>query len=503
MKQINKQSLKNLNIQFIPAKPQMKKVKVWDQDFLYDTNSMALYTQAENEETKLEGVDEVSFFEKSNEPQEKHIVFQATYACNLKCRYCFVENHYCNHTNTLTEDEHYVALKKYQPSGNYRLGWFGGEPLLNWEVIFKVTEKLFKEAKDNGKQLPKCHITSNGVLITEEIANYCAKHNFSWIISLDGPENIHDQNRPYRDGQGSFKETMRGLKYLAEAYKNLNKSNPITLRATFDTVSPDILETTKFLNELMYKGLASHVSVEPSCLGEGCSVGTDKRIEGLKIAEIRALFFPQYQETAKWFLKEVQEGRKPSIHHFQMPLQRIYDRDYAISECGAGMGYISVGPLGKICACHREHKTEMGSMENGIDKIKQAKWLDNRFYVRELCPTCWRRAICGGGCRCNSLLVLNKINQPAPVECLFHDMQFKSAMWLLSKMTKKQKELYSKKDQNRQIQSIQRNQSQRVLKPLAKKDECNCSGDQCKPKKENQGCSLECQSTCMYPQEIK
>lgn len=530
MKQINKQNLRNLNLRFISTKPQMKKINVFDENFLYDANSMSLYHLKENEESNLEGVDEVCFYERNNEIREKHIVFQATYACNLKCRYCFVENHYCNHENTMTEDEHYEALKKFQPSGNYRIGWFGGEPLLNWEIIFKVTEKIFNEAKEKNKMLPRPHITTNGVLITEEIAAYCAEHNFSWIVSIDGPEQIHNQNRPYKDGQGSFYEAMRGLKYLADAYKKLNKPNPITVRATFDTVSPDILETTKFLNELMYKGLCSHVSVEPSCLGEGCSVGIDKRIEKLKISEVRALFFSQYEETAKWFLEELQAGRKPSLHHFEMPLQRIYDRDFAVTECGAGMGYVSVGPGGKICACHREHRTEIGDMETGIDKIKQAKWLDNRFYVRDLCNTCWRRAICGGGCRCNSLLVVGRINQPAPVECLFHDMQFKCAMWLLSKMTKQQKELYSKPvmqfqqnpnfQQNSKKPSFQQIQQKSKKAVGIKKEEkcqkcsleeqkCSLEGQKCPcQEKENESeeckksCQVDCQSFCMYPKEI-
>ncbi len=495
------------NLQKIKTSPQVHKLNVYGKNFVYDANSMRLYEITEKEKDidfDDLATDEVQYIEPIQENPSKHIVFQATYACNLKCRYCFVEHHYCDHKNTLTEQEHYDALEKFQTNGPYKMGWFGGEPLMNWETIFNVCEKVCADSEKKGLVPPSFHITTNATLMTEEIAEYCAKRGFSWIVSIDGPEFLHDNNRPYRDGQGSFHDVMRGLKFLANAYKG--KPNPITLRATFDTQNFDILESTKFLNGLMYDGLAGHVSVEPSTLGEGC--GTKSRIEELQIPEIRAIFEKQYEDTAKWFVDEIKAGRKPSLHHFEMPMQRLYDRDLAFNECGAGIGYISIGPGGKICACHREHRSEMGHMkEGGIDPIKQAKWRDSRLYNRNICPTCWRRYVCGGGCRCNSLLINNHINAPSTVECLFHDLHTRAAIWILSELTPEQRKLYSKSHRQMQQKPIQQKQMQQQKLPIIPKEKL----DMCKSEEEKQklfsicqsSCQYDCQSNCMFKKEFE
>ena len=335
--------------------------------------------------------------------------------------------------------------------GKLDVSFFGGEPLLNWEVIFKVAEWQKERAKK--MKMPwHCHITSNGTRVTEEIAEYCAENNFSWIISLDGPENIHDNNRPYHKGTGSWKDTMRGLNFINAAYKKLGKQAPITLRATFDKTGLDLVDVLAFLNNLMYEGKATHVSVEPSSLGESCTVD-GSRFETITDNEIIAQFESQYMKSAEWFLNELNQGKKPSFHHFEMPLQRLYDRQFAFSECGAGKGYFSIGPGGKISACHRENEAFLGNLDEGVDKAKQSKWLDNRIHVRE-CEDCWHRFICGGGCRHDSLQAGLAISRPVKVECIFKQMQMRAVLWLMGEMSEKQRKLYSQleRQQKQQVQ---------------------------------------------------
>lgn len=437
-------------IKLIPTEEDVVKIELREKKFFYDANVMALWEVEEDEwresdETTV-GMRTKPFIDgELGEMSNKHLVLQTTYACNLKCRYCFVREHYTTKKNMLSFDDAQRAINNYQDSNKRcSISFFGGEPLLNWEVIKRASDYVFQRTNGNAH----CHITSNGTLVTEEIAEYCAEKRFSWIISVDGPEDMHNANRPYCKVEkgSSHADTLQGLEKIVNAYKKRwgdNYEMPITLRATYDQHNPQVLESLKYLNDLMYKGFAGHVSVESSSLGEGCTKSNTK-LESLTNEELYALLGEKYWEAADWFLQEIREGRKPSFHHFEMPLQRLYDRDPAFTECGASKGYLSVGPGGKISACHRENLAEIGTLNHGVDPVQQAKWLDNRYFVRTTCNTCWRRNACGGGCRHDSLQDGNPISVPCRQECTLKDIYTKPVVWLLSEMTEEQKKMYSK-----------------------------------------------------------
>lgn len=484
------------NLPKIKAKQSIKKIEnPFTKDVvLYDTNSMLLWKL--DKEDKIQQINTLGTESQPyipgnlEETQDKMIVFQATYACNYKCEYCFVRHHYVTKENKLDYDTAIKALEKFCPNGRqkgYRIGFFGGEPLLNWETVKQISDTVFGW---NSKS--SLHITSNGSLITEEIAEYCAEHNFSWIISLDGPKYQHDAKRPYAKGGGTFEDTMRGLNFLADAYKKLGKSNPITLRGTYDNTGCDLLECVKFLNSLVEKGLANHVSFEPAFLSESCST-TKTSFERQDLNEVRARWEQEYWKTAEWFLSEIKKGKTPVLHHFSIIMQRVIDRQFAVSECGAGKGYISVGPGGKVSACHRENGTELGTIKDGIDKIKQQKWLDNRFYIREKCPECWMRHLCGGGCRQDSIQSTGNIHLPDKYECLFKDLYIKPALWIVSQLTEDEKTRYS----------IKRRQQPRQQPKQQPKQQCICSSDKNQSNKSKEGCNFVCQTNCQYACELE
>lgn len=233
----------------------------------------------------------------------------------------------------------------------------------------------------------------------------------------------------------------------------------------------------------MYEGKAGHVSVEPSCLAESCARST---FEGITEDEVKAVFQEQYFKAADWFLAEIRAGKKPSFHHFEVPLQRIYDREPAPCECGAGKGYLSIGPKGKVAACHREHESVIGNIYTGIDETKKASWDDNRYFNRIGCNECWMRNFCGGGCRCNSALLYKNLSQPSKIECIFNEMRAKAVFWLLSEMTEDEKKMYSK---NNVIQKIQRGTEAQKEKPCS--DPNNCEPCRTKLQKQNCECGKE------------
>lgn len=457
----------NPHIQWVSCEPEIHHLELRGKHFLFEPNSLMLIETSIEEAKGTQAADLAGFKKPYIAPdltdyRQKMIVFQATYACNLACRYCFVRAHYCNEQNTLNFQDALRALEtwQFQPMQQqlrdqqrnpnmrikgYDIGFFGGEPLLNWELIYQVSQEVIRRAKMQNAPY-KFHITTNGTLMTEEMAQYCAKNNFTFIVSLDGQEKFHNNNRPYaKTGKGgSWGDTMRGLDFIAKAYAEVGSPHRPTLRATYDKAGVDLVQCLEFLNRLCYEGKGGHVSVEPSSLGEGCSSQPDK-LEDLTPEEIKAAFENEYWSAADWFLAEVRARRTPSFHHFEMMLQRLYDRQPAFSECGAGKGYISVGPGGKISACHRENEAEIGHLNTGgIDPAKQSPWLDNRYFARAKCPQCWQRNLCGGGCRHDSLQYGNCINDPNPVECEFKDLYLKPVLWLLSEMTHEEKKKYSR-----------------------------------------------------------
>jgi len=453
MKLLNVNKVIHNQIKWLHVEPRIAKFKLRGKYILYDENSMSLWEvdQKTYERADLNkiGSRQKPFFDQMfNQPDFRMIVFQSTHACNLDCGYCFVTAHYVNHDNRLHLDVAKKAIDKYQPhtaKQNYNIGFFGGEPLMNWETIFKIME----DVKERGKKYGlghQFHITTNATLVTREMAEYFSKNNVSFIVSLDGTEGFHNNNRPYHGGGGTWRDVMRGLEYLTEAFhKNRpGKEVPITLRSTFDKKGVDLVECLEFLNGLMYDGLGSHVSVEPASLGESCSTNSVS-LDTFNLEELRAMFEREYWRAADWFLEELRKGRRPSFHHFEVPLQRIYDRIPSVSECGAGKGYISIGPGGTISSCHREHGSLIGNLfKGGIDPTLQAKWLDNRLYNRTTCPDCWRRNLCGGGCRANSALINDNIYAPSVVECLFKEMETLPVFYLLAEMSDEEKLQFSK-----------------------------------------------------------
>jgi uncharacterized protein len=249
-------------------------------------------------------------------------------------------------------------------------------------------------------------------------AEWMQRHGFSMIVSIDGPQSAHDEARLLQSGKGSFDAVMAGLSHVAQDCPQLAKRN--TLRGTFTSgilSSPvSLRERVAFLNDLARTGHGGHVSVEPVTLSEGACVDgkEDLAILCRNIGGLEA----QYLDATDWFIAEAKQGRNPSWHQIGLWTRRILHSEHAISECGAGKGYLTCMHDGTIAACHRTHNSKIGSMRNGgIDEAERAKWVDNRLYSRPDCLNCAIRFVCGGGCRECSIGESGQISKPVILEC--------------------------------------------------------------------------------------
>ncbi len=332
------------------------------------------------------------------------------------------------------------ALDLLEPPGPWRVGFFGGEPLLAWDLVREATELARARADRLGTRV-RFSITTNGTLLDEERARFLAEHGFSLIVSLDGPKELHDRERVYNTnndaqdtqdgvrrehpvdpvhpclrGRGSFERVRRGLDAAAAAGLGART----TLRATFPLTRPALAERLEFLNALADSGLARAVSVEPAW-----PAPSDIR-DGVQLGALPS----EYLAAARWAVERLRAGRRVRYHHLQKALERVLLRRPAGTECGAGFGYLEVAPSGEIHACHKETGGAIGHVGSGVSERLRAPWRENRRYARRGCDACWARNVCGGGCRAESIEHTCDIARPWPVECAAKRLQVRAALYV-------------------------------------------------------------------------
>ena len=357
-----------------------------------------------------------------------------THACQLRCDYCYLSHFYPEMASKMSFETAKKAIDKLfdwkaisetvdsNPKLNYKIGFFGGEPLLN----FKLIKEVVKYVTSLSSQF-KFSLTTNGVGVTSEIAGFLAKHNFSLILSVDGPKEIHNHHRKYANGKGSFDDVMRGLNYLKDA--GVTK---ITFRGTFLPDQSDLLSRAKFLNELCDKGYGRSVSIEPACLTEGCTyVPDDIKFTSTMVKKMKQ----EYLEVAEWIAERLNNGQKARFHNIMVYVERLVLKKQYCTECGGSVGYMAVNPEGKIFSCHREMSSEIGDLEKGgVDERLKAKWMDNRYYQISKCMKCKLRNVCGGPCREHNITATGDIHKNDPVMCNFYKNWIKAAVRVADKV---------------------------------------------------------------------
>jgi uncharacterized protein len=367
----------------------------------------------------------------------RRVVLNVTHGCNLECVYCFRRKEAqdgdgmdcmdavdgMDKSNArMTFKTAMKGVRLIAPGYDVDVAFFGGEPLLEWELIQRVMEESRRVAMQR-RARAKFHITTNAVLLDAEKAEYLSGRNCSLLVSLDGPEAIHDAVRPARGGGGSFAATMRGL----EAAARTPLGRRTMARATFMDSEPRLVERLEFLAGLHEAGLINGYSVEPAVLAEGC-VRRERGLDRRRIAE-------EYHAAAEWYVERARRGRPAGFFHFRKLTERLRRCRHSGTECGAGNGYVTVAPDGTIHACHREG-TAIGHVESGIDEERRSAWGDNRLYTHEECMRCWGRYLCGGGCRQARLELGGDTRARTPDLCFLKRTMLKECLWIAARTGK-------------------------------------------------------------------
>ena len=344
------------------------------------------------------------------EPVVKALCLNVAHDCNLKCKYCFAAQGDFGGEKELMSFEVGKAAIDYliANSGsrkNLEIDFFGGEPLMNFEVVKQLVDYGRSVEKDYNKNI-RFTITTNGVLLNDEIIDYINENMHNVVLSLDGRKEVNDNMRPTLNDKGSYDITLPRFKKLVEKRA---KDKYYYIRGTFTRDNLDFSKDVMHFADLGFK----LTSVEPV-------VGDESNPYALREEDLPKIF-EEYEKFAVEYADRQLQG--DGFFHFMIDLNQCPCVIKRITGCGAGNEYLSVTPNGDIYPCHQFVGNEEFKMANIFDEeIVLPENLKNMFreahvYTKEECKQCWNKFYCSGGCHANAINFNNDISKPYELGC--------------------------------------------------------------------------------------
>ena len=324
----------------------------------------------------------------------KALCLHIAHTCNLNCSYCFAsQGKYHGDRAVMSFEVGKQALDfLVENSGtrhNLEVDFFGGEPLMNFQVVKDLVAYARSIEKEKGKNF-RFTLTTNGVLVDDDVIEWANRECSNVVLSLDGRKEVHDRFRVDYAGNGSWEKIVPKFQKFVEA----RGGKEYYMRGTFTHANPDFLEDIKVMLDLGFNEL----SMEPVvCAKDDPSALTDADME---------VVMKQYEELAALMLQRDKEGKPFTFYHYMIDLTGgpcIYKR---ISGCGSGTEYMAVTPWGDLYPCHQfvgEERFKLGDIWTGVtNKEVQGEFAACNVYAHSECRDCWARLYCSGGCAANA-----------------------------------------------------------------------------------------------------
>lgn len=324
----------------------------------------------------------------------KALCLHVAHTCNLNCSYCFAsQGKYHGKGGLMSFDVGKQALDfLVSHSGdrvNLEVDFFGGEPLLNWEVIKRLVAYARSLETKRHKKF-RFTLTTNGLLIDDEVIDFANREMNNVVLSLDGRKEIHDRLRVDYAGNGSYDRIVPKFQKLVRARGGKN----YYIRGTFTHANADFTNDIFHMANLGF----TELSMEPVvCSPEDPAALTPADIETVK---------RQYEILAQEMLKRQKAGQPITFYHYMLDLTGgpcIYKR---LSGCGSGTEYMAVTPWGDLYPCHQfvgEEKFKLGDVWNGVENTAlREQFRSCNVYSRPQCADCWAKLYCSGGCAANA-----------------------------------------------------------------------------------------------------
>ena len=324
----------------------------------------------------------------------KALCLHIAHTCNLNCSYCFAsQGKYHGERALMSYEVGKRALDfLIENSGtrrNLEVDFFGGEPLMNFDVVKQLVAYARSIEKEKNKNF-RFTLTTNGVLVDDDVIEFSNREMSNVVLSLDGRKEVHDRYRVDYAGNGSWEKIVPKFQKFVNARGGKN----YYMRGTFTHANPDFLEDIKTMLDLGF----SELSMEPVVAASDDPAALTE--------EDKPVVMKQYEDLAKLMLKRDKEGKPFTFYHYMIDLKGgpcIYKR---ISGCGSGTEYMAVTPWGDLYPCHQfvgDEKFKLGDIWSGVNNKKiQDEFASCNVYAREECRDCWARLYCSGGCAANA-----------------------------------------------------------------------------------------------------
>ena len=324
----------------------------------------------------------------------KALCLHIAHTCNLNCSYCFAsQGKYHGERAVMSYEVGKQALDfLMEHSGtrrNLEVDFFGGEPLMNFQVVKDLVAYARSVEKEKGKNF-RFTLTTNGVLVDDDVIEWANRECSNVVLSLDGRKEIHDRFRVDYAGNGSWERIVPKFQKFVEA----RGGKDYYMRGTFTHANPDFLKDIQQMLDLGF----TELSMEPVV----CAAGDPSELT----EEDLPIVMEQYEKLAEMMLEHDKQGKPFTFYHYMIDLTGgpcIYKR---ISGCGSGTEYMAVTPWGDLYPCQQfvgEERFKLGNIWDGVTNTEiQGEFAACNVYAHPECRDCWARLYCSGGCAANA-----------------------------------------------------------------------------------------------------
>lgn len=352
----------------------------------------------------------------------KAMCLHIAHDCNLRCGYCFAAQGDFGHGRKLMPVEIGkkaidFLIEHSKGRRNLEVDFFGGEPLMNWKVVKDLVAYGREQEKIHNKHF-RFTLTTNGVLLNDEIMEFCNKEMGNVVLSLDGRKEVNDKMRPFRNGAGSYDLIVPKFQKFAESRNQMN----YYVRGTFTHHNLDFADDAIHFADLGFKQMSIEPVVAPP--------EADYAIREEDLPKI----LDQYDKLAVEYIKRKKEGRGFNFFHFMIDLNAGPCVAKRLSGCGSGTEYLAVTPWGDLYPCHQfvgQENFLLGNVDTGITNtpVRDEFKLCN-VYAKEKCRDCFARFYCSGGCAANSYNFHGTITDAYDIGCAMQKKRIECAIMI-------------------------------------------------------------------------
>ncbi len=352
----------------------------------------------------------------------KSMCLNISHDCNLRCEYCFAAQGDFGHGRKLMPFEVGKAaidflIKHSANRHNLELDFFGGEPLMNLDVVKKVVEYARSIEKEHNKNF-RFTMTTNGILLDDDSIDFINREMSNVVLSLDGRKEVNDRLRPTVNKKGSYDIIVPKYQKLVEA----RGDKEYYVRGTFTKYNLDFTDDVLHLNELGF----DQISVEP--------VVTDPELPYALTEKDLPAIAEEYEKLSKILIERKKNGTSFNFFHFMIDLDQGPCAIKRLRGCSCGNEYVAVTPEGDIYPCHQfvgMDEWKMGSvLDDSIDYKMKEMFSKANIYSKEECADCWAKFYCSGGCNANNMQYNNTIFKPHKLSCALEQKRLECAIMI-------------------------------------------------------------------------